>query len=266
MLYPEGHPYHWPVIGYMPDLTAASYDDVVAFFKKYYAPSNASLVVAGDIDPVQTRALVEKWFSDVKAAPRAGADDDSGRRADRRAEEDDHRSGAAAASVSGVAHAAASRAGRRGARRASPTCSPAARTRGSTSGSSTTCRSRRTSTRSRHRAALSSSFQIIATPRPGHTVEELQKVIDEEMQKLQREAPTAHEVERSLNQIEASFYNRMERARRLRRQGRSAERLLHRDRRSRLVQRGSRTGIARCRRPTSARPPRNSCRSTGGSS
>ena len=50
MLYPEGHPYHWPVIGYMPDLTAASYDDVVAFFKKYYAPGNASLVVAGDIE------------------------------------------------------------------------------------------------------------------------------------------------------------------------------------------------------------------------
>ena len=50
MLYPEGHPYHWPVIGYMPDLTAASYEDVVNFFKTYYTPSNASLVVAGDID------------------------------------------------------------------------------------------------------------------------------------------------------------------------------------------------------------------------
>src|SRR5579863_8125684 len=69
MLFPEGHPYHWPVIGYMDDLTAASYDDVVAFFKKYYAPSNASLVVAGDIDSVKARALIEKWFSDVKAAP-----------------------------------------------------------------------------------------------------------------------------------------------------------------------------------------------------
>ena len=51
LLYPEGHPYHWPVIGYMPDLTAASYDDVVAFFKTFYAPANASLVVAGDLDP-----------------------------------------------------------------------------------------------------------------------------------------------------------------------------------------------------------------------
>src|ERR1041384_5406942 len=66
MLFPEGHPYHWPVIGYMPDLTAASYEDVVAFFKKYYAPSNASLVVAGDFQTAQARALVEKWFGDVK--------------------------------------------------------------------------------------------------------------------------------------------------------------------------------------------------------
>src|SRR5713226_2123284 len=66
MLYPEGHPYRWPVIGYMPDLTAASYDDVVAFFKKYYAPANASLVVAGDIEPIAARRMVEKWFGDVK--------------------------------------------------------------------------------------------------------------------------------------------------------------------------------------------------------
>src|SRR5438045_6166805 len=69
MLYPEGHPYHWPVIGYMADLTAASYDDVVEFHKKYYAPANASLVVAGDIDTAKTRQLVEKWFGDVKPAP-----------------------------------------------------------------------------------------------------------------------------------------------------------------------------------------------------
>src|SRR6266852_1095603 len=55
MLFPDGHPYHWPVIGYMPDLTAASYEDVVAFFKKYYAPVNASLVVAGDLGPAAAR-------------------------------------------------------------------------------------------------------------------------------------------------------------------------------------------------------------------
>ena len=67
LLYPEGHPYHWPVIGYMEDLSAASYDDVVAFFKQYYAPSNASLVVAGDLESDAARKLIEKYFSDVKA-------------------------------------------------------------------------------------------------------------------------------------------------------------------------------------------------------
>lgn len=66
MIYPKGHPYSWPVIGYMEDLTAASYQDVVDFFKLYYQPSNASLVIAGDIDLAKTRAAVEKWFSDVK--------------------------------------------------------------------------------------------------------------------------------------------------------------------------------------------------------
>jgi zinc protease len=59
ILHSAGHPYHWPVIGYMDDLTAASYEDVVEFFKKYYAPSNASLVIAGDIDAAKTKTLVE---------------------------------------------------------------------------------------------------------------------------------------------------------------------------------------------------------------
>ena len=88
--------------------------------------------------------------------------------------------------------------------------------------------------------ALSSSFQIVATPRPGHTVAELQKVIDEEIQKLQREPPTAHELERSVNQIESSFYNRMERVGGFGGKADQLNALLHRDRRSRLVQRGSR--------------------------
>ena len=64
MLWPPGHPYSWPTIGSMEDLTAASYDDIVAFFKTY-TPNNASLVIAGDIDIERTRALVEKWFGDV---------------------------------------------------------------------------------------------------------------------------------------------------------------------------------------------------------
>src|SRR5207248_2964610 len=45
VMYPEGHPYHWTVIGSMEDLTAASLDDVKGFFRHYYVPNNASLVV-----------------------------------------------------------------------------------------------------------------------------------------------------------------------------------------------------------------------------
>ena len=67
MLYPPGHPYSWSTIGSMEDLTAASFEDVARFFRTYYVPSNASLVIAGDIDVAATRKLVEKWFSDVPA-------------------------------------------------------------------------------------------------------------------------------------------------------------------------------------------------------
>ena len=67
LLYPKEHPYHWPVIGYMDDLSAATHNDVVEFFKTYYAPGNASLVVAGDINLAEARRRVEYWFSDVKA-------------------------------------------------------------------------------------------------------------------------------------------------------------------------------------------------------
>ncbi|HEY6509183.1 MAG TPA: pitrilysin family protein, partial [Vicinamibacterales bacterium] len=69
MLWPANHPYSWPTIGHMEDLTAASHDDVVQFFKTYYAPNNASLVIAGDIDLGEARRLVEKWFSEIPRGP-----------------------------------------------------------------------------------------------------------------------------------------------------------------------------------------------------
>ncbi len=65
LMYPEGHPYRWTVIGSMDDLSAASLDDVKDFFRLYYAPNNASLCIAGDFDPTQARALVEKYFGPI---------------------------------------------------------------------------------------------------------------------------------------------------------------------------------------------------------
>ncbi len=68
-LYPPGHPYHWPVIGSQEDLSAASYQDVVQFFKTFYSPSNASLAIVGDIDLEKARDRVSYWFSDVPGGP-----------------------------------------------------------------------------------------------------------------------------------------------------------------------------------------------------
>ncbi|AMY08783.1 protease3 [Luteitalea pratensis] len=68
-LFPRGHPYSWPVIGSMEDLSAASLDDVKDFFRRYYTPNNLSLVIAGDFDPAQARALVEKYFGSIQPGP-----------------------------------------------------------------------------------------------------------------------------------------------------------------------------------------------------
>jgi zinc protease len=67
--YPAGHPYSWTTIGSLEDLNAASLPDVQEWFKTYYGPSNATLVVAGDIDLKTARQKVEKYFGDIPAGP-----------------------------------------------------------------------------------------------------------------------------------------------------------------------------------------------------
>jgi predicted Zn-dependent peptidase len=66
-LYPASHPYHLLTIGTPKDLDAASLDDVKAFFRTWYLPNNATVVVAGDIDKAKTKALVEKYFGPIPA-------------------------------------------------------------------------------------------------------------------------------------------------------------------------------------------------------
>ncbi len=210
MLFPEGHPYHWPVIGYMPDLTAASYDDVVEFFKKYYTTGNASLVVAGDIDPARTRTLVEKWFSDVKPGASPGP------------------MPIPAAVLTGIQKKTITdrvqlpriylawitpRHLEPGDAELDVVASVLAGGKNSRLYKRLVYDMRIAQDVSAFQASatLASTFEIVATARPGHTVAEIQKVIDEELAKLQREDPQPREVERAVNQFEASFYNRMER-------------------------------------------------------
>jgi zinc protease len=69
-LYPNGHPYSWATIGYPDDIKNYNLNDVIDFFQKYYSPSNASLVITGDIDLSITKQLVEKYFGEIKSSQR----------------------------------------------------------------------------------------------------------------------------------------------------------------------------------------------------
>ncbi len=69
-LFPQGHAYSWPVIGSSQDLEAAQLEDVINFFNKWYAPSNAILSIVGDVDPRVAAALVRKYFDFLPKQPK----------------------------------------------------------------------------------------------------------------------------------------------------------------------------------------------------
>jgi zinc protease len=210
LLWPAGHPYSWPTIGNMEDLTAASYDDVVAFFKTYYVPNNASLVIAGDIDIARTRALVEKWFGAIPRGPAPAPVAPPAAiltEVKRQTITDqvrlprlylgwltprEYAPGAAALDVA---------------------ASILSQGKNSRLYSRLVYETQIAQDVAAFQAsgALGSSFQIVATARPGHTAEEIQKIIDEELARLRAAAPDAREVQRVRHQIEAAFYRGLER-------------------------------------------------------
>ena len=210
MLWPPNHPYSWPTIGYMEDLTAASYEDVVEFFKTYYAPNNASLVIAGDIDLDRTQALVEKWFGEVPAgkpvepvAPPAAI-----------------LTSVKKATLTDRVQLPRIYLGWLTPRMFAPGDAALDVLSSVLAGGKNSRLYKRLVydtqiaqdvTAYQQSGALGSSFMIIATARPGHTADELQKAIDEELTRVRKDPPDAREVQRAINQVEASFYRRMER-------------------------------------------------------
>ncbi len=64
-LFPKQHPYHWPTIGWMKDIASFEMDDVKEFFRKYYSPNNASLVIGGTFNKDKAKELVEKYFAPI---------------------------------------------------------------------------------------------------------------------------------------------------------------------------------------------------------
>ena len=214
LMYPKNHPYHWPVIGYMEDLSAASAEDVREFFRKYYAPQNASLVVAGDINPAEARQKIEHWFADVK--PGKGADPIdvppiglSGVVTETLTDRVQlprlslvwlspplYQPGDAALDV-----AASVLAGGKNSRLHKRLVYD--------------MQIAQNVSAYQESAALSSMFRIEVTARPSsdppaQVLARLKTVVDEELARLREAPPTDREVQRALNQTEASFYARME--------------------------------------------------------
>lgn len=210
LLYPKTHPYSWPTIGSMEDLAAATHHDVVEFFKTYYTPNNASLVIAGDIDPSAARALVEKWFAEIPRGP-----------------EPPPIAPPAAVLTEVTRHTISDRV--QLPRLYLAWLTPAFYAPGDAAmdiaamllaGGKTSRLYRRLVyelqiaqdvSAFQQSQALGSAFFIVATARPGHTLDEIQKVIDEEIRALQAAPPQPREMQRTLNQIEANFYRSMER-------------------------------------------------------
>ncbi|WP_444994965.1 M16 family metallopeptidase [Aliikangiella sp. IMCC44359] len=68
-LYPSGHPYSWPVIGYMEDLNRVNVNDLKAFFLRWYGPNNATVTIGGDIDVNQALTYMVKYFGSIPKGP-----------------------------------------------------------------------------------------------------------------------------------------------------------------------------------------------------
>ncbi len=209
MLFPTGHPYSWPTIGSMADLSAASVDDVRQFFRTWYAPNNATIVVAGNVKALEVKALVHRYFDGI---PRGSAITRNAPAAAALARDtllvledrvqlprlylawhsvkgwdaDDAALQVAAYVLSGA-------------------------------------RSSRLDAELMHDKEIASSvsayqsggrlagtFNIVTTARPAHDLDELQDVIDAQVQRLAREGPTPRELETARNALEAQFLNGIE--------------------------------------------------------
>ena len=210
MLYPAGHPYSWSTIGSMEDLTAASFEDVARFFRTYYVPNNASLVIAGDIDIDATKKLVEKWFAEIPRGKPVPALSPPAPVLD----------GVKRKTITDRVQLPRLYLGWHTPALLKPGDATLDIVANLLSGGKNSRLYRRLVydlqiaqdvSAFQQSQALGSNFFVIATARPGETLDKLQAVIDEELDKLRAAAPESREMTRALNQIEANFFRSMER-------------------------------------------------------
>ena len=208
-LFPPSHPYHHEVIGSMEDLSIARLDDVRAFFHRWYVPNNATLVIAGDFDPARTKSLVEQYFAPIPEGPpvsRLATASPVLDREKRVAVEakvqqpqlfidfvtprhfapGDHELDLAAQILAG---GKASRLYRKLVYELQIAQSVTA---------------------SQQSQLLDSIFEISASPMPGHSLDEILKVVDQELDDLATKPVQARELLRAQNQIEFDTFRSLE--------------------------------------------------------
>ena len=210
LLFPKSHPYHADVMGSHADIQAAKLEDVRNFFKLYYAPNNASLAIVGDFDPAQAKQLVEKYFGPLKRGapvPKIAAVTPP-ITAERRA----------------VIHDQVELPRVYMAWLTSPIFKPGDADADLASeilggGKSSRLYKKLVYEKqialdvsaSQQSLVLGSVFEIVVTARPGHTAEEMEKAVDEELAAFRKNGPTAVELERARNGIETGMIQGLER-------------------------------------------------------
>ena len=208
-LYPPDHPYSWPTIGSMKDISEASREDIADFFRRYYNPANASLCIAGDFDPAEAKRLVEKYFGPIPAGPKVVHP--KAWTPELKAEKRIHMTDRvgltrvyfvwptpphftlddAALDVLGhvLAGGKTSRLYRRLVRQEQIAQDVQAYQDGQ---------------------ELTSEFAIVATIRPGHTIAEVEAAMAEELDRIKAEPPTIEEMDRAVNTFEARLVRSLE--------------------------------------------------------
>ena len=209
-LYPEDHPYHHSVIGSMADLDAASLDDVHQWFRAWYGPNNAVLVLAGDIDVETAREKVTKYFGDIPAGPDMAQPevDVAKRPADTREVMEDRVPQARIYRVWNVAQTGTVDADR-------------LQLVANILGSSKTSRLQRRLVHEEQLvdfisafqsdSQLGSNFEIIANVKDGVEPERVEAIIEEELQRLITGGVTAEELEQSRTVFRSGFIRGLER-------------------------------------------------------
>ena len=210
LLFPKSHPYHADVMGSHADIQAAKLEDVRNFFKLYYAPNNASLAIVGDFDPAQAKQWVEKYFGPLKRGapvPKIAAVTPP-ITSERRAVIHDQvelprvymawltssifKPGDADADLASeiLGGGKSSRLYKKLVYEKQIALDVSA---------------------SQQSLILGSVFEIVVTARPGHTAEEMEKAVDEELATFRKDGPTTVELERARNGIETEMIQGLER-------------------------------------------------------